>query len=138
MIERKKKEHAKVIQYTFYTFKWSLLSVLVGIIVGFFAMVFYRLLSWSVALMKPLMESSIYFILPILGLLVSGLITTKLAPEAAGHGTDAIVRAYNRQWGKVSILAVPVKLVASIFTIAFGGSAGPEGPAVQMGGGWQI
>ena len=129
------KWHTKVIQYTFYTIKWSLLSILVGIVVGLAAMVFYRLLSWSIAFIEPLMETSIYFILPVFGLLVSGVITAKLAPEAAGHGTDAIIRAYNKQWGKVSILTVPVKLLASIFTIAFGGSAGPEGPAVQMGGG---
>ncbi len=131
----KKREHTKIFQYTLYTIKWSLLSILVGVIVGLAAMVFYRLLSWSVAFIEPLMETNILFILPVLGLFISGVITTKLAPEAAGHGTDAIIKAYNQKWGKVSILTVPVKLVASIFTIAFGGSAGPEGPAVQMGGG---
>ena len=135
MHKGKNKWHTIVIQYIFYTVKWSLLSILVGIVVGLAAMFFYRLLSWSVAFVEPLMETSIFFILPVFGLLVSGVITTKLAPEAAGHGTDAIIRAYNKQWGKVSILTVPVKLLASIFTIAFGGSAGPEGPAVQMGGG---
>ena len=128
-------EHTKVIQYTHYTIKWSFLSILVGIIVGLAAMVFYGLLSWSIALIEPLMETSMFFILPVVGLFISGVITSKLAPEAAGHGTDAIIKAYNKHWGKVSILTVPVKLVASIFTIASGGSAGPEGPAVQMGGG---
>jgi len=135
MHERKNKWHTKTMHYTVYTIKWSLLSILVGIIVGFAAMIFYRLLSFSIDLIAPLMEYSIYFLLPVIGLFISGIITTKLAPEAAGHGTDAIIQAYNKRWGKVSIMTVPVKLVASIFTIAFGGSAGPEGPAVQMGGG---
>ncbi len=57
------------------------------------------------------------------------------APEAAGHGTDAIIESYNENWGRVNFIVVPVKLIASVFTIAFGGSAGREGPTVQMGGG---
>ena len=61
------------------------------------------------------------------GLLV-GLITTRFAPEAEGHGTDAAVRAFHRQRGALRGRVAPVKLVTSAITIGSGGSAGREGP----------
>jgi len=61
------------------------------------------------------------------GLLV-GLITTRFAPEAEGHGTDAAVRAFHRQRGALRGRVAPVRLVTSAITISSGGSAGREGP----------
>jgi CIC family chloride channel protein len=61
------------------------------------------------------------------GLLV-GILTTWLAPEAEGHGTDAVVRAFHRSAGALRARVAPVKLVASALTIGSGGAAGREGP----------
>ena len=63
-----------------------------------------------------------------LGGLVVGVITTWLAPEAEGHGTDAVVRAFHRAGGALRARVAPVKLIASAITIGSGGSAGREGP----------
>ncbi len=63
-----------------------------------------------------------------LGGLIVGIITTWLAPEAEGHGTDTVVRAFHRAGGKLRPRVAPVKLVASAITIGSGGSAGREGP----------
>jgi CIC family chloride channel protein len=63
-----------------------------------------------------------------LGGLIVGLITVWLAPEAEGHGTDAVVRAFHREGGTLRPRVAPVKLVASAITIGSGGSAGREGP----------
>jgi CIC family chloride channel protein len=55
-------------------------------------------------------------------------LTTWLAPEAEGHGTDAVVRAFHRSAGALRARVAPVKLVASALTIGSGGAAGREGP----------
>ncbi len=115
--------------------KWSAISVVVGVAVGLAAVAFSSSLQWMVLRVDYLRKTPWVYLLPAVGLAVSGIITSAFAPEAAGHGTDAVIRAYNVKWGKTSLLVVPVKLVASVFTIAFGGSAGREGPTVQMGGG---
>ena len=61
------------------------------------------------------------------GLLV-GILTSWLAPEAEGHGTDAVVRAFHRSAGALRPRVAPVKLIASALTIGSGGAAGREGP----------
>jgi H+/Cl- antiporter ClcA len=39
----------------------------------------------------------------------------------------------HRDSGRINILVVPVKLLATVFSISMGGSAGKEGPAAQIG-----
>ena len=56
-----------------------------------------------------------------------------MAPDAEGHGTEKIIEAVHQRSGKIRLMVVPVKLVATVITIAFGGSAGKEGPAAQIG-----
>lgn len=63
-----------------------------------------------------------------LGGLMVGLLTFWLAPEAEGHGTDAVVQAFHRAGGKLRPVVAPVKLLASAITIGSGGAAGREGP----------
>ncbi len=65
------------------------------------------------------------------GLLV-GLMIEKLAPEAEGHGTGTVVRAFHRAEGEVRDRVGPVKLIASAITIGSGGSAGREGPVALI------
>ncbi len=117
-----------------YIIKWSLLSIATGIVVGLLSTLFKSGLNLALGLLAPLKSGNTIYILPIIGLFLSGVLTSLLAPEAAGHGTNALIKAYNKRWGKVKVVLVPVKMVSSIFTIAFGGSAGMEDPAVQMGG----
>ena len=58
-----------------------------------------------------------------------------LAPDAEGHGTEKVIEAVHKRWGKIKLAVVPVKLVATIITITGGGSAGKEGPSAQIGAG---
>ena len=73
---------------------------------------------------------------PALGGLFSALLVYRFAPEAEGHGTDAAIRAYHREHGKIGWRIPIVKLFASAFTIGSGGSAGREGPIAQIGAGF--
>jgi len=78
------------------------------------------------------------YLLPIitgLGGLISGFLVYGFAPEAEGHGTDAAIASFHRFAGKVRARVPLIKILASIFTIGTGGSAGREGPMAQIGSG---
>ncbi len=74
--------------------------------------------------------------IPALGGLVSGFLVFKFAPEAEGHGTDAMIDSFHRKKGIVRKRVPVIKTVASAITIASGGSAGKEGPIAQIGSGF--
>jgi len=70
-----------------------------------------------------------------LGGLISGVIVYSLAPEAEGHGTDTVVKAFHRTAGFIRARVSPLKMVASAITIGSGGAAGREGPIALISAG---
>jgi H+/Cl- antiporter ClcA len=110
--------------------KWLFLASCIGIIVGISTTVFLRLLGLGIS---GATRYQYYFLLLPAALFLSALIVKTFAPDAEGHGTEKIIEAVHRQSGKMKLTVVPVKLVATVITIAFGGSAGKEGPAAQIG-----
>lgn len=112
--------------------KWLLLGSLTGVLVGVVATYFLDLLFWSVNHTASWPFWLIAITLP-LGGLVTGLLIHYLAPSAAGHGTEAVIRSVHRDSGKIDWKVAPIKAIATITTIAPGGSAGKEGPAAQIG-----
>lgn len=74
-------------------------------------------------------------LLPVVGGLLCGLLVYYISPDAAGSGTDTMINAFHRKEGKVSSRIPLYKSLATIFTVSSGGSAGPEGPIMQIGGG---
>jgi len=138
-----------------YIEKWFLIAALIGLVSGLGAVAFTLLTHWveSVFLVgvagyvapKPGLgagghvipeERVLLALTPVVGGLVSGLLVFKLAPEAEGHGTDAVIHSYHYKDGAMRRRVPLVKMVASAFTIGTGGSAGKEGPVAQIGGGF--
>ena len=74
--------------------------------------------------------------IPVFGGLVSGFLVFRFAPEAEGHGTDAMIDTFHRKKGIVRKRVPVIKTFASAITIASGGSAGKEGPIAQIGSGF--
>jgi len=70
-----------------------------------------------------------------LGGLLVGVLVTRLAPEAEGHGTDTVIRSFHRADGVIRPRVPPVKLLASAITIGSGGAAGREGPLALVAAG---
>lgn len=70
-----------------------------------------------------------------LGGLLAGLLIYGLAPETAGHGTDATLNAFHRNSGRMRTRVPFVKTVVSALTIGSGGSGGREGPTAQIASG---
>jgi CIC family chloride channel protein len=73
--------------------------------------------------------------IPALGGLLCGLIVNFFEPEAKGHGTDGMIKAFHRLAGRIPLRVPVVKAIASILVIGTGGSAGREGPMTQIGAG---
>jgi chloride channel protein, CIC family len=73
-------------------------------------------------------------IVPATGALLSGVISTWLAPETRGGGSDAIIEAFHQKRGIVRKRVAFVKAIVSVLTLGTGGSGGREGPTMQMGG----
>jgi CIC family chloride channel protein len=74
--------------------------------------------------------------IPALGGLISGLLVFTFAPEAEGHGTDAMIDSFHRKKGIIRRRVPVIKTIASAITIGSGGSAGKEGPIAQIGAGF--
>jgi len=134
------------------------LSFLVGLVAGGGALLFNLLLAWAdygfmvraagyhilqaggeattVTVVTEPARRWVLFLVPAIGGLLSGWIVYTFAPEAEGHGTDAVVNAFHRMRGVIRARVPLVKTVASALTIGSGGSAGREGPIAQIGAGF--
>ena len=112
--------------------KWVFWATLVGVVVGTGTSLFLELLDWSISLGEN--SGYLLFLLPA-GLFLSSLIIKYLAPDAKGHGTEKVIEAVHKRYGKIKAIVIPVKLVATVITLASGGSAGKEGPSAQIGAG---
>src|SRR5204863_3567156 len=116
------------------TLKWALLGAAAGVCVGLGTRVFLSALDRSAGLMRALTHGRfpVFVLLPAALPLCVWLIRT-FSPDARGHGTEAVIAAVHQRSGSVNWLVAPVKLAATVVTIAFGGSVGKEGPAAQIG-----
>lgn len=73
--------------------------------------------------------------IPTVGGLLVGPIVHFFAREAKGHGVPEVMLAVARRGGLIKGRVAAAKVVASAITIGTGGSAGSEGPIVQIGAG---
>lgn len=71
--------------------------------------------------------------LPAAGGLMVGLLTVYACSEVRGSGIPQVIQAVIYRGGRVRGRVAPVKMLASCLSIASGGSAGTEGPIVQIG-----
>jgi len=113
--------------------KWMILSSFMGVIIGIVVTTFLKILQYSED-SRSLLPFDYYFLLPI-ALLLTVFIVKKFAPSAEGHGTEKVIEAVHKSYGKIDITVIPVKVLATVLTIFAGGSVGKEGPGAQLGAG---
>jgi chloride channel protein, CIC family len=69
-----------------------------------------------------------------LGGLIVGLLLYFAMPEARGHGTNAVVRAFHQRSGFIRARVAPLELIAASVTLGSGGACGREGPITLISG----
>ncbi len=138
--------------------KWLFFYILIGLIAGLGAIVFHYLCQVGEHLFldilagyrppPPAGEGHLFgpsstpfnrwalLFIPCLGGIVSGWLVYTFAPEAEGHGTDAVIDAYHERGGFVRGRIPFIKTIASAITLGSGGSGGREGPIAQIGAGF--
>jgi len=72
-------------------------------------------------------------LIPVVGGLIGGPIIAFFASEAKGHGVPEVMQAIALRGGRIRPRVVVAKIAASALCIGTGGSAGREGPIVQVG-----
>ncbi|QDV70416.1 H(+)/Cl(-) exchange transporter ClcA [Rosistilla carotiformis] len=134
-----------------------LLAILVGITVGFGAIIFqflghlvirFSLVQYAgYAPPEATGEGSPFshpeltlhpwmiVVVMVCGALVAGWMVYQFAPEAAGPGTDAAIDSFHNQHGKIAARVPFVKTIASAIALGTGTSGGREGPICQIGAG---
>tara|TARA_B100000674_G_scaffold246725_2_gene203341 strand:+ start:29194 stop:30483 length:1290 start_codon:yes stop_codon:yes gene_type:complete len=115
--------------YFKFLIKWLVVAAIVGSLSGSASAVFLLLLSWA----KNTRETNnwLIFLLPLGGVLVA--VAYKYFGRSLGKGNNLIIEEVQSPSKLISFLMAPLVLIGTIITHVFGGSAGREGTAVQMG-----
>lgn len=114
----------------FYMAKWLLLSLIIGLIAGSASGFFLYSLDW----VTFFRESNLWIIalLPVGGLLIG--LTYHYWGESVVKGNNQLMEEFHSPKKVVPLRMAPLVLFGTLVTHLFGGSAGREGTAVQMGG----
>lgn len=118
--------------------RYYLLVAAVGLLAASAAIGFYLLYQEVWKFTQRALAYSIIIIVP-LSLLAFGvpyLLVKRFAKtKTTGSGTHTVLEAYHLTNGDISLEDTIVKPTAGMLTIGLGGSAGPEGPSLLVGGG---
>lgn len=124
------------------------ISALVGVGVGVGAAALVFLLDTFDRLLEPVfgplfdpethgwfhpMRAAVFASIP-LGLLLAWWVARRFAPEVGGDGVPQVVESLTVHGGRMRGRVAPLKVLATALTVGLGGSAGREGPIVQVGG----
>lgn len=114
----------------FYIIKWTILAGLVGLLAGSASAFFLVSLEWAAQTRET--YSWLLFLLPFGGMLVSFLYWKYGLNSAKGN--NLLIEQAHGAKESIPFRIAPLVLFGTIVTHLFGGSAGREGTAVQMGG----
>ncbi len=120
-----KKQGKKLLLFT----KWVVLSGIIGIVVGLVGTAF----SYGMETVTHLRQTYrlLGLGLPFAGLLI--LLLYHIAHRDNDHGTNSVLAAV-RSEETLPVVLAPLIFISTLLTHLFGGSAGREGAALQMGG----
>ncbi|EAQ42619.1 MULTISPECIES: chloride channel protein [unclassified Polaribacter] len=113
------------------------LSVLVGLLAGLGTAVLKNLTFFFENLLEGKFikdfHYSLYFIFPIIGLILVYYIKRKIIKKEIGHGIPTTLHAVSKKNGIIDKYKMYASLITAPITVGFGGSAGLQGPAVSTG-----
>lgn len=120
----------------------TVVSILVGLATGVGSVIFIKLLQYTTHFFfetgrgaLTLLGEYYIILLPAIGGLIVGPLIYRFAQEAKGHGVPEVMTAMAVKGGRIRKRVAFAKIVTSALTIGSGGSAGREGPMIQIGAG---
>lgn len=113
-----------------YLLKWCSLTIPLGFVVGTACALF--LWSLDLATTTRFEHPALLYALPLAGLFIGGLYAAFGKDVEAGN--NLVMDEIHEPAGGVPLRMAPLILISTVITHLFGGSAGREGTAVQMGG----
>ena len=116
-------------QYAKVVIRWSVLSIIMGVIGGLLGAVFHHALYFVTHLRSE--HTWLIFLLPLGGLATVGIY--RHPKMKANRGTNEVIEAVLKGHS-LSFMVAPSIFLATAITHLFGGSAGREGAALQLGG----
>jgi H+/Cl- antiporter ClcA len=120
-------EHAAIIKYLL---KWTLLVLPVAIVIGSIVAFFLWLL--TAAIHFRFNHNWLLFLLPLAGVSIHFLY--HFVGKSSEKGNNLIMEQIHQEGGGIPKRMAPIILITTVITHLFGGSAGREGTAVQIGG----
>ncbi|TCN57355.1 chloride channel protein [Flavobacterium circumlabens] len=117
-------------QILFTLFKWILICLLIGVLSGSASAFFLVALEWVTQF--RIHHDWIVWLLPLGGLLVG--LSYHYWGESVVKGNNLLLEEYENPKKTIPFKMAPLVLLGTLITHLFGGSAGREGTAVQMGG----
>ncbi len=113
----------------FVFFVWTFIGTVVGLVVGTVGIVFHMTLDWAAKFRTA--HPVVIYVLPIAGLLI--ILLYHLLHMEKDKGTNFILSAV-RSNEAITLRTTPLIFISTVITHLFGGSAGREGAALQIGG----
>jgi H+/Cl- antiporter ClcA len=120
----------KTRQIMLITLKWLIICSLIGIFSGSASAFFLVSLEYVTTIREQ--NSWIIWLLPFGGLLIG--YSYFFCDSKIAKGNNLLLEEYNKPEKKIPFIMAPLVLLGTLITHLFGGSAGREGTAVQMGG----
>lgn len=113
------------------------LSILVGLLAGLGTAVLKNLTFFIENVIEGKFikdfHYSLYFIFPIIGLVLVFFIKRKIIKKEIGHGISTTLHSVSKRNGIIEKYKMYASLITAPITVGFGGSAGLQGPAVSTG-----
>ncbi|MBN2263573.1 MAG: voltage-gated chloride channel family protein [Prolixibacteraceae bacterium] len=113
-----------------YLLRWVLLVIPVALVTGSIVALFLFLLDWATELRWK--HEWLLYLLPVAGVVIVALYRFKGKNSEAGN--NLVMDEIHKPGGGIPARMAPFVLITTVATHLFGGSAGREGTAVQIGG----
>ncbi|CAM1350644.1 chloride channel protein [Tenacibaculum insulae] len=113
------------------------LSVFVGFLAGIGTLILKNMTSFFQAILEGKFIKDIYyylyFIFPIIGLVLIYYIKKRFIKKEIGHGISTTLYAISKRSGIIEKYKIYASLITAPITVGFGGSVGLLGPAISTG-----
>ena len=114
------------------------IAVAVGLATGFMAFLLKSMIGWTTGILTSGVSEKHFnlwlLVLPVAGIVLTGLYQRYILHRNIEHGVERMEQGLRERYYNLGKKYIYAPMIASTFTLGFGGSAGSEGPIATVGG----